>query len=256
MFEYGRELAALQDCSYLRIQRLPPVLFVVKLAALKSRDLEKLADLLDIAIINLKEAGHFHELGDGSLYNKLQRKLSESMLARYHRWVFENSITEGVDTVDNLKRFWEVEETSLGKPTPIVQIQDQLAMRKVDGSLNYDQNMYRVSIPWKEDKPMLPDNYSMALKRLQNTEKRLQKSPNIGHAYSDIIKQYVAKGYVRKVPENESYSSKWYLPHFPVIRPDKDTTKIRIVFDASAKCQGTSLITRGQNCSETCSTYC
>ena len=56
-----------------------------------------------------------------------------------------------------------------------------------------------------------------------------------------VIKQYVAKGYVRKVPENESYNSKWYLPHFPVIRPDKDTTKIRIVFDASAKCQGTSL---------------
>ena len=81
----------------------------------------------------------------------------------------------------------------------------------------------------------------MALKRLHNTEKRLQKSPNIGHAYSDIIKQYVAKGYVRKVPENESYKSKWYLPHFPVIRPDNDTTKIRIVFDASAKCQGTSL---------------
>ena len=141
----------------------------------------------------------------------------------------------------NLKRFWEVEEALLGKPTPMVQIQDQLAMKKVDGSLHYDQNMYRVSIPWKEDKPMLVDNYSMALKRLQNTEKRLQKSPNNGHAYTDVIKQYVAKGYVRKVPENESYKSKWYLPHFPVIGPDKDTTKIRIVFDASAKCQGTSL---------------
>ena len=46
---------------------------------------------------------------------------------------------------------------------------------------------------------------------------------------------------MRKVSENESYKSKWYLPHLPVIRPDKDTTKIRIVFDASAKCQGISL---------------
>ena len=163
------------------------------------------------------------------------------LVTHFARTYFIRDQLEMEEINSNLKRFWEVEETSLGKPTPIVQIQDQLAMRKVDGSLNYDQNMYRVSIPWKEDKPMLPDNYSMALKRLQNTEKRLQKSPNIGHAYSDIIKQYVAKGYVRKVPENESYSSKWYLPHFPVIRPDKDTTKIRIVFDASAKCQGTSL---------------
>ena len=58
-----------------------------------AKDLEKFADLLDIAIINLQEAGQDHELGDGSLYTKLQRKLSEPMLARYHRWVFETGAT-------------------------------------------------------------------------------------------------------------------------------------------------------------------
>ena len=54
-----------------------------------ARDLEQFADLLDIAIINLKEADQQYELRDGSLYMKLQRKLPESMLARYHRWIFE-----------------------------------------------------------------------------------------------------------------------------------------------------------------------
>ena len=71
-----------------------------------AKDLEKFADLLDIAIINLKEAGQHHELGDGSLYTKLQRKLSESMLARYHRWVFENNITESVAAL----RKWIIQE--------------------------------------------------------------------------------------------------------------------------------------------------
>ena len=33
----------------------------------------------------------------------------------------------------------------------------------------------------------------------------------------------------------------WYLPHFPICRPDKTTTKTRIVFDASAKYQRKSL---------------
>ena len=61
-----------------------------------AKDLEKFADLLDIAIINLQEAGQDHELGDGSLYTKLKRKLSEPMLARYHRWVFETGATESV----------------------------------------------------------------------------------------------------------------------------------------------------------------
>ena len=42
-----------------------------------ARDLDNFADLLDIAIINLKEANQTQELGDGSLYAKLQRKLPE-----------------------------------------------------------------------------------------------------------------------------------------------------------------------------------
>ena len=142
-----------------------------------------------------------------------------------------------------LKRFWEIEETPPLNATPIVQIEEKHAMKTVENSMRYDndQNMYRLSIPWKENMPRLPENYNMALQRLQNTEKRLRKSPSIGQSYSDIIENYVAKGYVRKVSENERYKSKWYLPHFPVLRPDKDTTKIRIVFDASAKCQGISL---------------
>ena len=38
-----------------------------------SKDLEKFADLLDIAIVNLKEANRQEELKDGLLYMKLQK---------------------------------------------------------------------------------------------------------------------------------------------------------------------------------------
>ena len=34
---------------------------------------------------------------------------------------------------------------------------------------------------------------------------------------------------------------KWFLPHFPVIREDKATTKVRSVFDSAAKFKGCSL---------------
>ena len=39
-----------------------------------AKDIEKFADLLDIAVVNLKEAGRQDELGNGSLYVKLQKK--------------------------------------------------------------------------------------------------------------------------------------------------------------------------------------
>ena len=38
------------------------------------KEIEKFADLLDITIVNLREANHFEELNDGLLYMKLQKK--------------------------------------------------------------------------------------------------------------------------------------------------------------------------------------
>ena len=56
-----------------------------------AQDIEEFADLLEIAVINLKEASLDYELHDGSLYGKLQCKLQETVLAQYHRLIFEKS---------------------------------------------------------------------------------------------------------------------------------------------------------------------
>ena len=72
-----------------------------------AKDLEQFAYLLDSAVISLHEAGKHNELGDGFLYITLQRKLPQSMLASYHRWVYENNISESVITL----KTWIVQES-------------------------------------------------------------------------------------------------------------------------------------------------
>ena len=67
-----------------------------------AKDLEQFAFLLDSALINLHEAGKHNELEDGFLYITLQRKLPQSLLASYHRWVYENNISESVITLKTL----------------------------------------------------------------------------------------------------------------------------------------------------------
>ena len=64
-----------------------------------AKDVEKFADLLDVAVINLEEARRYDELGVGSLYVKLQKKLPEAMLTNYHRWLHENDKFESVMTL-------------------------------------------------------------------------------------------------------------------------------------------------------------
>ena len=62
--------------------------------------------------------------------------------------------------------------------------------------------------------------------------------------YDDIFKDYEANGIIEKVPEEEiavEPGAVHYLPHRPVVREDKETTKIRAVFDASCSSGGPSL---------------
>ena len=60
--------------------------------------------------------------------------------------------------------------------------------------------------------------------------------------YTSITHQHVEKEYMRKVPEAEKLPAKaWYLPDFPVLRPDRPTTNMRMVFNASARSDGVSL---------------
>ena len=70
------------------------------------KEIEKFADLLDITIVNLKEANHSEELNDGLLYLKLQKKLPTSMLSTYHRWIFERQKRESVESL----REWVLQE--------------------------------------------------------------------------------------------------------------------------------------------------
>ena len=67
---------------------------------------------------------------------------------------------------------------------------------------------------------------------------------NILDDYDDIFHEYEENHIIERVPSDQiakETGQVHYLPHRPVIRNDKDTTKIRAVFDASCKVNGPSL---------------
>ena len=165
----------------------------------------------------------------------LQTSFTHTYLVREHK--------QDSDEISVLLRsFWEVPASGTLKEAQILNYDDKFAPEKVEKSIKYVDGRYQVAIPLKDDKPELPDNYNMAVRRLFNTEKRLRNNPEVEEAYSKCISQYLEKGHIRKIdPAESGPSRKWYLPHFPVVRPNRTTTKTRIVFDPSAKCEGVSL---------------
>jgi len=89
---------------------------------------------------------------------------------------------------------------------------------------------------------MLPGHYDLALKRLGGLLKCLRHTPDILCKYDAVIKDQLNKGIIEAVDYGkEPVHQVHYLPHHAVIRNDKDTTKLRVVYDASARTHGPEL---------------
>ena len=154
------------------------------------------------------------------------------------------SVAGGCCDLDGtLRRFWEIESYGTELNDRVVcTAEERLALERVSSSVCYNGERYSVAVPWKGQRPQLPDNRQMAESRLLSTEKNLKKREFVEREYKKTIETYVEKGYLRKVPENEAPPPEvWYLPHFPILRMSKSTTKVRIVFDCSAKYKGIAL---------------
>ena len=99
-----------------------------------------------------------------------------------------------------------------------------------------------MTLPWRFQTPCLPDNRSVAARRLQALERRFLSAPALFEKYKDTNNQPIAKRHARKVltPNDPPPGKLWYLPHHPVFHPQKPS-KVRVVFDCAARFRETSL---------------
>ena len=102
-------------------------------------------------------------------------------------------------------------------------------------TIEYKDNQYVVSLPFKEKKVELPTNYRMAIGQLQSLTKHLRNYPEKLTHYHKIIQEYEKAQFVERV--HDSVIRGHYLPHHAVLK-DSATTPIRLVFNASAKIIG------------------
>ena len=103
---------------------------------------------------------------------------------------------------------------------------------------------WMIPYPWKRDPKSLPDNRSLALNRLEGTERRLKSNLNQAKAYEEQMTEMVKMNFCRKLSEDEVKNYKGpvhYIPYQAVIRPEKKSTPVRIVFNSSFVFQGHKL---------------
>ncbi|XP_075150683.1 uncharacterized protein LOC142224783 [Haematobia irritans] len=145
-----------------------------------------------------------------------------------------------------LKRFWEVEEVS---QKPHLSDSDSFCEKLfLDTTIRDKNGRFVVSLPFKpsssNDSSRLGQSRSIASAQFLRNETRLLKNVDLKKQYDSVIQEYLELGHMVKVPTHgkNKYLEHYYLPHHAVIKPDRTTTKVRVVFNASCpSSSGTSL---------------
>ncbi|XP_047541323.1 uncharacterized protein LOC125074140 [Vanessa atalanta] len=138
-----------------------------------------------------------------------------------------------------LKQFWELEaEPNMVLEKVFTPEEEECERHFATTTCRDETGRYVVELPFRRTKifGQYGDTRKIAVNRLIALEKRLSKNLDQKENYQKVIKEYMTLGHMEPVrhesAEREGNEKVW-LPHHAVIRPDKSTTKTRIVFNAS-----------------------
>lgn len=130
-----------------------------------------------------------------------------------------------------LRLFWELEELPKLRDTR-TQEERMCEDHFIHTTTRDSEGRFIVRIPFKESPDVLGESYAQAERRFYALEKRLQRSSDYKSLYTNFMQEYLDLGHMSPVSSFESPC--YFMPHHGVFREHSTTTKLRVVFDASA----------------------
>uniref|UniRef100_A0A8D8WZP0 Integrase catalytic domain-containing protein n=1 Tax=Cacopsylla melanoneura TaxID=428564 RepID=A0A8D8WZP0_9HEMI len=154
--------------------------------------------------------------------------------------VFMSNIQQGNESICGfveapleslVQKFWALEEV----PTPKILCEEDTKCEKIfcDTIYREDDGRYSVALPFKSDPDILGDSYKIAEKRFLRLEQRLSSNPEVKEQYRTAITEYMKEGYAVPSEPKTDKQAECYMVHHAVFRPERVSTKVRVVFDLS-----------------------
>ncbi|XP_025204843.1 uncharacterized protein LOC112601423 [Melanaphis sacchari] len=130
-----------------------------------------------------------------------------------------------------MERFWKVEEPDEAplQFTDEGYCEDRFAAKSTIDT----EGRYSVPLPFRRDQldPTFDGMHKIAVQRFEYLERRLNQNKDLGVAYRNFMKEYEALGHM-SVAKNPG---RYIIPHHAVWKQESGKSKLRVVFDASAR---------------------
>ncbi|XP_011858178.1 PREDICTED: uncharacterized protein LOC105555746 [Vollenhovia emeryi] len=98
-----------------------------------------------------------------------------------------------------------------------------------------EQGRFVVKLPIKEGVlEKSGESRDIARRRFLSLERRLNKDAELKNEYIQFMRDYERLGHMKEIHDAED-KLRIFLPHQAVVRNDKSSTRVRVVFDASSK---------------------
>ncbi|GFT05035.1 uncharacterized protein TNCV_530911 [Trichonephila clavipes] len=136
-----------------------------------------------------------------------------------------------------LSEFWNLENLGIEAEVSDEENIDNDIMSEFEAGISYQNKRYKVKFPWKPNmKTLLENNEEVARKRFLKLRSRFKNDSSLFEDYKLVVNNYLSEKIIERVPfeEENLKHNNVYLPHRAVIRTDKTTSKLRIVFDTSS----------------------
>ena len=150
--------------------------------------------------------------------------------------VTSHHVSTSLTDDDILSRFWEIEELTPNKSSPSIEDQSVLNHFKNTHCQN-QKGRFIVPLPRRTNVGPLRDSRSQAVRRFMMLERSLLRKDQ--HAQMDsVMREYLDLGHAEQVPVEDLKkppNEVFYFPIHAVYKTSSTTTKVRAVFDASAK---------------------
>ena len=150
--------------------------------------------------------------------------------------LLEESVSNTIN--EDINKLWDLENA--GYEQRGMSVLDKKVIQLWDDNCQLVDNHYVLPIPWKDPDEPIPNNISVAQRRLDGLVERLEKN-DLYETYEAEINKLLDSNYAEIVPAENIQNAErvWYLPHHYVISKTKN--KIRLVFDCASRFGGKSL---------------
>ena len=141
-----------------------------------------------------------------------------------------------------LKMFWEIEE--IPKASILTEEEQLCEDHYVHNTSRLPNGAYQVRLPRRATMPdQWANSHQIAKSCLFSLERKLNKKTEFRTEYNDALSKMIEANYMSKITiPNEKITDHYFLPHHAVIKESSNTTRLRPVFNASARnSEGNSL---------------